>query len=608
VADQSRRSGAESPDEDPARVNDTEEDATCVDSPTAKAKEAGESLVGSLADQTAATRLLSTGPGSSLPGSTPDSGASIESMRSTLSATSSPGDAMLLEEVARSRFFLAMAGMLGFAFLVSLSILGGHPTLKLVLAGTIAAVLVSVSVLYLQIRDPLRYAPYKMTVVALITTISAYHGVFFWGVFSPAPALIVLGIYFISRSEGMRGALLVYLTCAIGQASLSGLILFDLFRDPGLYPISSGPSMLEHLATQGLVQMIFLCTYLVGKQSRQSTLDAIEKVQEAMRQVAQREVLLQEARQDLDRALQIGGEGRYTDQVLGGYKLGVVIGRGAMGEVYEAFHTETDEQGAVKLLHPNVLQKPSLVARFLREAQAAGALRSRHVVRVLCAGDPLAPAPFLVMERLHGMDLAQQLRKVRRLTPKKLVRLVRHVGTVIDEARPKGIVHRDLKPQNLFFAEQPNGKSIWKVLDFGVSKLGAHSGTLTRGQVVGTPAYMAPEQARGEAVDHRGDLYSLATIVYRCATGRPPFTGKDLPAVLYDVVYKMPPRPSDLAEIPELFDAVLIIGMAKRAKDRFNSGAELADALAAAAEGEIDRRLALRAKDLEYVHPWGAGR
>jgi len=605
VANESRKGEAERPDAGPGEPHDTQEDATYVDSPAAKARSSGDSEGGSSGELTAATRLLSSGGGSSLSGSGPESGLGSDSTRASLTTTASPADAMMLEEVARSRFFLAMAAMLASAFLVSLAILGGNPTLKLVLAGTIVVVLISATVLYLQIRDPLKYSPIKMSVVALITAVSAYHGVFFWGVFSPAPALIVLGIYFISRSEGLRGALLVYLTCAFAQALLSGLILSGAISDPGLYPITEGPSLLEDVATQLLLQLIFLCTYLVGKQSRTTTLDAIEKVQEAMRQVAQREVLLQEARQDLDRALQIGGEGRYTDQVLGGYRLGVVIGRGAMGEVYEAFHTDSDEPAAVKLLHPHVLQKPNLVARFLREAQAAGALRSRHVVRVLQAGDPLAPAPFLVMERLHGSDLAEQLRKTRRLSLKKIARLARHVGQVIDEARPKGIVHRDLKPQNLFYAEQPNSRPIWKILDFGVSKLGAHSGTLTRGQVVGTPAYMPPEQARGEPVDYRGDLYALAAIVYRCATGRPPFAGKDLPAVLYNVVYKMPPRPSSLAELPEALDAVLIIGLAKRAQDRFASGAEFADAIAAAADGELGDRLELRARDLEYVHPWG---
>ncbi len=589
----------------PGETHDTEHDATFVDSPAAKAKASGDSLDADSDQLTAATRLISSSGGSSVPGSSSGSGLGSESTRGGLTTTASPDDAMLLEEVARSRFFLAMAGLLGVAFLVSLTILGGNPTLKLVLAGTIFVVLVSVAVLYWQIRDPLKYAPHKMTVVAMITAISAYHGVFYWGVFSPAPALIVLGIYFISRSEGFRGALLVYLTCAVGQALLSGLILSGVISDPGLYPVAGKVTLLENLATQLLVQLIFLCTYLVGKQSRKTTLDAIEKVQEAMRQVAHREVLLQEARQDLDRALQIGGEGRYTDQVLGQYKLGVVIGRGAMGEVYEAFHTETDEPAAVKLLHPHTLQKPNLVARFLREAQAASALRSRHVVKILQAGDPLAPAPYLVMERLHGSDLAEQLRKSRRIPLRKLVRLAQQVGAVIDEARIKGIVHRDLKPQNLFLAQQSNGRSIWKILDFGVSKLGAHSGTLTRGQVVGTPAYMPPEQARGEAVDHRGDLYALAAIVYRCATGRPPFAGKDLPAVLYNVVYKMPPQPSSLAQLPEALDAVLIIGLAKRPQDRFASGAEFADALVAAADGELDDRLELRARDLVYVHPWG---
>ena len=178
-------------------------------------------------------------------------------------------------------------------------------------------------------------------------------------------------------------------------------------------------------------------------------------------------------------------------------------------------------------------------------------------------------------------------------------------GAGLSVAAAKGIVHRDIKPQNLFLAEGGNGAPpTWKVLDFGVSKLADHGGTLTRGHVVGTPGYMAPEQARGQQVDHRADIYALAAIAYRALTGHPPFTGKDVPSTLYDVVYKMPRRPSALVDLPEEVDAVLAIGMAKRPEDRFADGAALADALDAALRGDLPDGLRRRAEALEAVQPW----
>jgi len=180
---------------------------------------------------------------------------------------------------------------------------------------------------------------------------------------------------------------------------------------------------------------------------------------------------------------------------------------------------------------------------------------------------------------------------MRRLPLQQLVDMIRQVGTVIEEAKQQGIVHRDLKPQNLFLATQPGGKELWKVLDFGVSKLAEHHGTLTQGGVVGTPAYMAPEQARGDDdVDYRADLYALAAIAYRCVTGRPPFQGKDLMSILYKVINDAPAPPSEVASVAAAFDAVLAKGMAKAPRDRFHSGAELADALAGAGETAASSR------------------
>jgi len=124
--------------------------------------------------------------------------------------------------------------------------------------------------------------------------------------------------------------------------------------------------------------------------------------------------------------------------------------------------------------------------------------------------------------------------------------------------------------------------------------------------VVGTPAYMAPEQARGEDATPRADVYGLAAIAYRCATGRPPFSGKDLPGTLYNVCYSMPPQPSVVAEVPAEIDAVLAVGMAKDPADRFASGADLSDALTAALAGRSQPHIEERARALLDALPWGA--
>src|SRR6185295_4633976 len=126
----------------------------------------------------------------------------------------------------------------------------------------------------------------------------------------------------------------------------------------------------------------------------------------------------------------------------------------------------------------------------------------------------------IAMELLRGQDLATVLRQKRRLSLAEVERLVSEVGGALEAARKGGVVHRDLKPQNLFQVEEGS----WKVLDFGVAKFGASSGTLTRGQAIGTPGYMSPEQATGKPVDHRSDVFSLAVIAYRALTGRSAFS------------------------------------------------------------------------------------
>ncbi len=295
------------------------------------------------------------------------------------------------------------------------------------------------------------------------------------------------------------------------------------------------------------------------------------------------------------------GDGRYSGRVLDGFALGPVIGRGAMGEVYEA----ADRSGrpvAVKVLAPQFLADDDSLRRFQREARAIAAVDTPHIVRLIEVGPADAPIPYLVMERLTGSDLNVQLKERPVFALAEVVAIVDQVATGLAVAHAAGVVHRDLKPANLFAAER-GGVVIWKILDFGVSKIHGEA-TLTAAQIIGTPSYMAPEQARGEAVDERIDIYALGVIAYRLLTGRPAVTPKDPPAMLVDVVFRMPQRPSELVPLTPAVEAVLAIALAKRPDDRFATVRELADALRAAAEGDAPE-LVERAAAILARAPWG---
>jgi len=516
----------------------------------------------------------------------------------------SPADALLLEEIARIRVYALFSLIMYSAVLIGLPFLGGSTLLKWILLPQMVLGVAGAGHVVAALRDPRRYRPRVILALAVLATATGYTVILYWGINSAAPTTVALGLYFFSRSQSARAALFIYVLCAATQAALAALVLTGAIDDPGIYTGAERP-LIYHVVTQAALQFFYLMAHVLARLGRVSTLHAIDSLLRAHRQVEQRDAALQEVKQDLDRMAQIGGPGRHTDQVLGSYRLGAIIGRGAMGEVYEATNTASGQPAAVKLLHPHILDAPGAVERFLREARAAGALESPHVVRILDASGPGAPLPYLVMERLVGTDLAFMLRKRRRLSGDSLMRMVREVADAIDEAGDKGIVHRDIKPHNLFLAEDGAEASRWKVLDFGASKLARHHGTLTAGRVVGTPAYMAPEQARGEDASPRADVYALAAIAYRCLCGRPPYSGKDLPGTLYNVCYSMPPRPSEIAEVPAAVDAVLAVGLAKAPGDRFASAAELTAALAAALAGRGDPDLEARADALLAVLPWG---
>src|SRR5262249_25545839 len=165
--------------------------------------------------------------------------------------------------------------------------------------------------------------------------------------------------------------------------------------------------------------------------------------------------------------------------------------------------------------------------------------------------------------------------------------LARQIGAALDAAAAAGVVHRDVKPTNLFRCDDGSGAGVWKILDFGVARIAAEPAPDEPG-VIGTPHYMAPEQAPGQPTDRRPALHALGAIAYRCAPGRHPYDAADPAALLYAIVHRMPARPGTLAELPADFDRFCAIALAKSPDDRFASGAALARALDAALAGALD--------------------
>ena len=519
--------------------------------------------------------------------------------------TVTPDVALHAEEVARTRIFMGVTSTLAGMLMICAPLLSGPPLLR---AGVCAAcfVVVATSLWFrVSIRNPERYTERRLLVVAYALMIATGFGVYFVGVFSPAPMAGTLGIYFLSLGSSRLAALSTYIIGGLMHAVPALLIATGLMDDPGLFRDTSTTGRDKLLAAL-LVQVIYFLTFVLARLSRRATRQVIEKLHSAIAQVQKREALLAEAHHDLDRALAGGHLGRYSDRQLGPYRLGPVIGRGAMSEVYRAARVDDGRPAAIKVLHHDLLSSQQHLRRFQREAEIIASLRSAHVVRLYHVGIERSgdtPA-YIAMELLEGHDLAFELRRDRRLDYERVLTLVDQVADALTEAAAAEIVHRDLKPQNLFCVEGGTTPT-WKVLDFGVSKLET-SGTLTHGNIVGTPGYMAPEQARGGDVAPTADVFALAVIAYRALTGRPAFSGRELPRVLFDVCYVQPMQPSKLVPLPDDVERVLALGMAKDPAERISSAAQLAAGLRAAFEGGLDAAFRRRADALLARAPWGA--
>ena len=274
-------------------------------------------------------------------------------------------------------------------------------------------------------------------------------------------------------------------------------------------------------------------------------------------------------------------------QTFGKYIVTRRLGRGGMAEVYLARDPVLERNVAIKVIYPHLSADPGFDERFCREAKVVASLRHAHIVQ-LYDFDVLNDQPFMVLEYLSGGTLKDRLAALHKqgkmMSLAEIARILDPLANALDYAHARGAVHRDVKPANILFTA--NGEPV--LTDFGISKLLGESAQISAsGSVIGSPAYMSPEQAASKPVDARSDQYSLGIVLYEVATGRVPFQGDSPTAVLLQHLNDPPPPPRQFnASIPEQVQGVILKALAKSPSARFASTGELARALGAALRGE----------------------
>jgi serine/threonine-protein kinase len=289
-----------------------------------------------------------------------------------------------------------------------------------------------------------------------------------------------------------------------------------------------------------------------------------------------------------------------SETVGGRYELGELLGRGGMAEVRKGTDTRLGRVVAVKRLRTDLASDATFQARFRREAQSSASLNHPSIVAVYDTGEePGADGsgiaqPYIVMEYVAGRTLRDILREGRKILPERALEITSGVLSALDYSHRAGIIHRDIKPGNVMLT--PSGDV--KVMDFGIARaISDASSTMTQtAAVVGTAQYLSPEQARGETVDSRSDVYSAGCLLYELLTGRPPFIGDSPVAVAYQHVREQAAPPSDHdTDLPPELDAIVMKSLAKRVEDRYQS--------AAAMRSDIERYLAGRPVQAAAVPP-----
>ena len=263
------------------------------------------------------------------------------------------------------------------------------------------------------------------------------------------------------------------------------------------------------------------------------------------------------------------------------YDVGQVIGRGGMAEVYEGTDRRLNRRVAIKVLRPDLARDPMFQERFRREAQSAAGLNHPNIVAIYDTGEDLigeganqVSVPYIVMEFVDGVTLRHMLNNGPRILPERALEVIAGVLAALDYAHRHGIVHRDIKPANIMI--NTNGDS--KVMDFGIARAMSDAATsvTATSAVMGTAQYLSPEQARGELVDARSDIYSSGCVLYELLTGVTPFNGDSPVAIAYQHVNEPPKPPSSLDNsIPSSLDSITLGALAKAPSSRYQTAAEM---------------------------------
>jgi serine/threonine-protein kinase len=268
-----------------------------------------------------------------------------------------------------------------------------------------------------------------------------------------------------------------------------------------------------------------------------------------------------------------------------------LLGEGAFGRVYQAVHPVIGKRAAVKVLRSTLSRQPDAVRRFLNEARAVSRLQNDHIVKVFGFGSLEDGRLFTSMELCEGCSLEAYLASCGKLPRDEALTILTQVGRALDAAHQAGITHRDVKPDNVFVTRDEEGGLCVKLLDFGIAKLAegtsAELAVTTKGMLLGTPAYMSPEQIRGDVVTPRADVYALGVLAFELLTGRLPFSGITPVAVMTEHLQRTPPPASSFdPTLSRPWDRAIAAMLAKRPEDRPASARAALQALRDAQVGE----------------------